>query len=43
MERGGRRKSSTSLNLSFMAIGKDKIVPISEDRNAEGEKEDGGA
>eukprot|EP00752_Nemacystus_decipiens_P001936 g1865.t1 len=39
----GRRKSSSTLNLNFVAVGKEKIVPINEERNAEGEKEEEGA
>lgn len=39
-----RRKSSTTLNLKFLAVGKEKkIAPINEDRNAEGDNvEEGG-
>lgn len=40
---GGRRKSSSALNLNFLAVGKEKIVPISEGRNAEAGKEEEGA
>lgn len=36
-----RRKSSGTVNLSFMALGKSagKILPINESKNAYGEKE----
>lgn len=34
----GRRKSSVTLNLNFMGV--EKIVPITEDKNAKGEKDD---
>lgn len=37
---GGRRKSSGTLNLNFTALAKEKIVPIDEDRDAEGKKEE---
>lgn len=40
---GGWRKSSTTLNLDFMAVGKEKIVPITEDRHAEEAKKEQGA
>lgn len=34
----GRRKSSVTLNLNFMGVG--KIAPITEDKNAKGEKDE---
>lgn len=41
---GGRKKSSATMSLNFMSVGKEKIAPINEDRNAEeGEKEEEGA